>query len=150
MRFDFDPLAPGATLDACADAVARAFPGVKEISTAELVRLGPVTLLDIREPEEWHVSRLAGALRVEPGGPPPKLDPATTIVCYCAVGLRSARMAQTLLKSGHADVRNLRGGIFAWAQAGGALVDATGPTTTVHPFDARWGKLLGESGVTRW
>jgi rhodanese-related sulfurtransferase len=68
----------------------------------------------------------------------------STIVCACAVGLRSGRMAKALTDHGlpPARVRNLRGGIFGWERLGLPMVDDHGPTRAVHPFDARWRRLL--------
>jgi rhodanese-related sulfurtransferase len=48
------------------------------------------------------------------------LDPAVPIVVYCAGGMRSAKAARVLIAAGHGDVRNLEGGIFAWANDGPA------------------------------
>jgi rhodanese-related sulfurtransferase len=102
-----------------------------------------VVLFDVRTPAEQAVSRIGGAISISPEMTPAAWRQsygATTIgkrvVFYCAVGLRSARLAAPL---GHA---NLRGGIFRWSRDGHALVNDTGPTRQVHPFNERWGRLL--------
>ena len=70
------------------------------------------------------------------------------MVFYCAVGVRSglmlARVQPVLASKGAQAAYNLRGGIFRWHAAGRSLVaDGTGiAPTTVHPYDAAWGKLL--------
>jgi 3-mercaptopyruvate sulfurtransferase SseA len=56
--------------------------------------------------------------------------------------VRSARAARALTLAGHLDVRNLDGGLFAWANERRALVADGTATVSVHPFDARWGRLL--------
>src|SRR3954465_11673699 len=71
------------------------FPKVEWISTAELAgwmsdhnRPTPL-LLDVRTAEEWEVSHLAGARRVEPNAPVETaiagVAKDTPIVTYCAV-----------------------------------------------------------------
>ena len=66
-----------------------------------------------------------------------------TVVTYCSVGYRSSRAAEQLARAGYANVANLEGSAFAWANEGRPLVDARGrATSVVHPYDANWGKLL--------
>src|SRR6478736_9247021 len=82
------------------------FPKIEWISTSELAdwlankhRPAPV-LLDVRTPEEWNVSHLPGARRIEPGASAEKaaasLPKETPIVTYCAVGYRSGELAERL------------------------------------------------------
>ena len=47
-----------------------------------------------------------------------------------------------LIAAGHADVRNLEGGIFAWANAGRPMQRDGQPTRFAHPSDEKWGALL--------
>lgn len=151
--FRFDPAAGGAALSLCEAAIAAFLPGVPEITADSLAaRLGsdPPLILDIRAPEEHAVGRIPGARLVPPGTPLPEIltEPgvagAGTIVLACSVGLRSGRMAKVLLEHGLPPTRllNLRGGIFRWARLGLPMVDDHGPSRAVHPFDARWGRLL--------
>ncbi len=109
---------------------------------AELAH-GDVVLFDVRTPAEQAVSRIAGAIAISPETTPTtwrQSYAATTtgrrVVFYCAVGLRSARLAAPLAHI------NLRGGIFHWSREGRALVNDAGPTRQVHPCDERWGRLL--------
>jgi rhodanese-related sulfurtransferase len=129
------------------------FPDVRQMSTDELASVlnnaeHPAPLiLDIREPEEFEVSHLPGARQVSPGSDPgialgdiPRDQP---IVVYCSVGYRSSRFAARLAEAGFADVANLEGSIFQWANEGRPLENASGGANVkVHPYDARWGKLL--------
>ena len=149
--FPFDPITRGAALSACEAAIGAFLPGVPEITAqalAALMRAEPPVILDVRTPEEHAIGRIPGARTVAPGTPVAEalagIAESETIVLACSVGLRSGRMARGLLEAGvpPARVLNLRGGIFRWARLGLPMVDDRGPTRAVHPFDARWGRLL--------
>ncbi len=103
-------------------------------------------LVDIRSASEQAVSRIEGArLARNETEAIEKLDDLprdTPIVAYCAVGLRSARLARELKKAGFRNVHNLEGSIFAWANRGLPLTDGTGAASSVHPYDEHWGVLL--------
>ncbi len=102
-------------------------------------------LLDVRSEAEFAVSHLRGAIRIDPGAPPPAGLPAGPIVTYCAVGSRSSALARRLGATGR-EVVDIDGGIFAWAAAGLPMEDAAGArATTVHPYDAYWGRLLPQA-----
>lgn len=104
-----------------------------------------VRLIDVREPAEFAVSRLPGAIHEQDPqriAALAEVNPGRTIVVYCSVGYRSAEVAKRLHQRGHGNVRNLRGSIFAWANRGLPLVGPDGPTDEVHPYDAHWGQLL--------
>ena len=105
-------------IDPHADAVEAAF----EISTPELKGWldegRQVTLLDVRNPQEWEINRLEGAKLI----PLPELqdrlgelDPAATIVTYCHHGPRSGRAVNFLRQMGFSRAINLAGGIDAWS-----------------------------------
>jgi rhodanese-related sulfurtransferase len=127
------------------------FPSVEwlERSTlAEWLERDPTSvplLLDTRSPEEFAVSRLPGAVRVDPDHPDLdalELEVARPVVLYCSVGYRSAAIAAELEARGIDEVYNLRGGIFAWANEGRTVVRNEEPVRVVHPYDALWGRLL--------
>lgn len=125
-------------------------PSVSWVDAAGLVRsqstASPPLLVDVRTEAEWREGHLAGAIRVAHDAQdlPEDLtrDPAQPIVVYCAVGVRSALLAERLQQAGYTRVQNLEGGIFAWGNAGLPMVKDGAPTTTVHPYDATWGKML--------
>ncbi|HTP27324.1 MAG TPA: ubiquitin-like small modifier protein 1 [Anaeromyxobacteraceae bacterium] len=75
-------------------------------------------LLDVREPQEYQICNLGGHLI--PVGELPRrmheLDPSRDIVAHCRSGGRSARAVEFLRRSGFGKVRNLVGGIRAWAE----------------------------------
>jgi rhodanese-related sulfurtransferase len=130
------------------------FPKVEWISTQELAdwladkrRPAPL-LLDVRTPEEWNVSHLAGARRVDPNAAVESavagISKETPIVTYCAVGYRSGDMATKLRAAGFTDVRNLEGSIFEWANEHRPLVRDDQHVNVVHPYNSLWGRLLAD------
>lgn len=77
-----------------------------------------VTLLDVREPQEWDITALPGAVKIPLGSIPERvneLDTADDIVVYCHHGMRSAKAINFLKKMGFEKLTNLAGGIDAWA-----------------------------------
>lgn len=94
---------------------------VPELSVTELkARLEKgekVSLLDVREPFEREIASIQGKL-IPLGELPSRLgelDKSKEIVIYCHHGNRSRYAAQLLLSQGFRDVKNLAGGIEAWA-----------------------------------
>ena len=88
--------------------------GLKEVLDAG----NQVTLLDVREPQEWQINQLPGAKLIPLGEVPTRmneLDTADDIVVYCHHGMRSARAINFLKKMGFSKLKNLAGGIDAWA-----------------------------------
>ena len=96
----------------------------KEVSVSEfsgeLRGRDDVLLLDVREPLEWNICRIEGAVLIPLGQLPSRLselDPSKLIVTQCHTGVRSYRALEVLEAAGFSRVRNLRGGIEAWAVA---------------------------------
>jgi adenylyltransferase/sulfurtransferase len=93
-----------------------------DIAPVELQRRlagGEVELIDVREPHEWAICRIEGALLVPLGQLPGRLhelDSARTYVLHCKSGARSARAVAQLKQAGFRRVLNLRGGILAWSR----------------------------------
>ena len=78
-----------------------------------------VVLLDVREPHEWEISLLEGALLIPQDDLPARLselDSANETVVYCQAGLRSARAVNLLRDAGFRRLKHLRGGINGWAR----------------------------------
>ncbi len=75
-------------------------------------------ILDVREPHEYQICNLGGYLI--PLGELPRrvheLDMTCEIVCYCKMGGRSAKAVDFLRQAGFTRVKNLSGGIAAWAE----------------------------------
>jgi len=75
-------------------------------------------LLDVRTDDEWAGGRIAGSVHIPMDQLMQRMDEVDDrIVCVCAVGARSARVAQFLNAQGREAV-NLHGGIYAWANSG--------------------------------
>ena len=76
-------------------------------------------LLDVREPQEYEVVKLPNSKLIPVGLLPEhlgELPTAADIVVYCKSGGRSAQARSFLQGMGFKRVRNLAGGINAWAQ----------------------------------
>jgi molybdopterin/thiamine biosynthesis adenylyltransferase/rhodanese-related sulfurtransferase len=76
-----------------------------------------IFLLDVREPLEHGICNLGGHL-IPPGELSSRfseLDRSREIVVYCKTGVRSARAVEMLREKGFTKLRNLKGGIDAWA-----------------------------------
>jgi rhodanese-related sulfurtransferase len=75
-------------------------------------------LLDVRTDDEWADGRITGSVHIPMDELMQRLDEVDTrVVCVCAVGARSARVAQFLNGQGYEAV-NLDGGLYAWASTG--------------------------------
>jgi rhodanese-related sulfurtransferase len=132
--------------------VRETYPNVKSISTSELQVLltgnghSNVVLLDVRAKAEFDDSQLLDAVHVA------SVERAVDyldqqkkplkIVVYCSVGYRSARFASELSLRGYPDVVNYEGSIFEWANSGLPVYRGKQLTTSVHPYDPKWGALL--------
>jgi rhodanese-related sulfurtransferase len=149
-----DPADPRTTLGQVEAAISRLIP-VPEITPEELAaRMAapgprPLLLFDVREPAEHALSRIPGAILLDPA-----LDAAgfaarhgaavrgADVVFACAVGWRSGvmlrRVRDAVAPSGPASMANLRGGIFRWHAEGRPIEGGA----TVHHFDEAWGALL--------
>ncbi len=139
-------------LEAMKQLVRSKFPKVRQLSTEELARWladtnspAPI-LLDVRKPEEFAVSHLPGAKRIEPSVKAADLIPTfptnRPVVVYCSVGYRSSELATRLLEAGFTNVCNLEGSIFQWANEDRPLVANGKPAATVHGYNETFGKLL--------
>ena len=79
----------------------------------------PIHLLDVREPHELEISHLEGADLIPLGQLAARLselDSAEDMVVFCKAGTRSARALELLASAGFRKVKNLKGGINAWAR----------------------------------
>ncbi|HSO27186.1 MAG TPA: ThiF family adenylyltransferase, partial [Anaerolineales bacterium] len=78
-----------------------------------------IRLLDVREPHELEISRLPGADLIPLGqlaARMSELDSAEEIVLFCKAGTRSARALELLASAGFRKMKNLQGGVNAWAR----------------------------------
>jgi sulfur-carrier protein adenylyltransferase/sulfurtransferase len=86
---------------------------------AERVKTNHLKLIDVREPHELEISRLPHATNIPLGQLASRLselDSAEDMVLFCKSGNRSARALELLTSAGFKKVKNLKGGINAWAR----------------------------------
>ena len=79
-----------------------------------------IALIDVREPVEWEINRISGAVLIpqsvlQSGDGLAGLAPGVIPVLYCKTGVRSAQALAALHQAGFANAVHLRGGIVAWA-----------------------------------
>ena len=125
------------------------FPNLPTLTTAELQDAlstdRPVVLLDARAPEEFAVSHLSGARRVDSVQEAMAVldtsDSDALVVAYCSVGYRSAALVQALRARG-IEAFNLEGSIFRWANEERPVHRGDAAVREVHPFNDSWGPLL--------
>jgi sulfur-carrier protein adenylyltransferase/sulfurtransferase len=86
---------------------------------AERVKTNHLKLLDVREPHELEISKIPSAINIPLGqlaGRLSELDSADDMVILCKSGSRSMRALELLSSAGFKKVKNLKGGINAWAR----------------------------------
>ncbi|KAL5015833.1 hypothetical protein ScPMuIL_005422 [Solemya velum] len=192
---DPDDKSPGFGMKMVIFSMAKKFPSVKQLSTnvlgkwmkcsaqttaveddAELCKIqnedtvdSNLIILDCRPEEEYIVSHIPGALRVDYDNDTSKIvevvpqlnsgNEKKTIVCYCSLGYRSCVVAQKLdqyynSKTGDSssvepmspNVYNLAGSLFKWANEGRSMQDLDNKTTVyAHPFTPMWSKFLDKN-----
>lgn len=95
---------------------------MKLYTPAELqqaMQQGPITVLDVRQPEEWAICHIKGSTHIPMGEVSSRideLDPQKPLVAVCHHGMRSEHVARSLIRAGFEQVGNLVGGIDAWAE----------------------------------
>lgn len=103
-------------------------------------------LLDARSEEEFAVSHLADAQRIDATADSSALRAVASsdrpIVVYCSAGYRGSQVARRLREFGAKDVANLEGGIFAWANDGFEVVRNGQKAQEVHPYHGIFSRLL--------
>ena len=98
---------------------------------AKMDRQEPFFLLDVRETNEYEISRIAGSTLIPLGELPRRLaelpqgPDAPEIVVQCKMGGRSAKAVNLLREKGFTRSKNLTGGILAW-------IDRIDPTLTKY------------------
>jgi len=97
---------------------------------AEISAAGDLLLVDVREPDEYRLGHLPGAVLIPRGIIEPSADlrfpkrhPELSqarkrrVVLYCATGGRSALACEVLQEMGFENVASLAGGYGAWEAA---------------------------------
>jgi len=93
-----------------------------EITAQELQqeweRNSDLLVIDVREPHEYEITHIEGAVLIPLGELPDRLnelDGHREIVTHCHHGARSLKALEILKAAGFSKVRSLRGGIDAWS-----------------------------------
>ena len=113
---------------------------------ADSANLSRAVILDVREKNEFEVSRLKNAIWVGYNNfEISKINSISIeqeIIVYCSVGYRSSEIGVELTVSGFKNVKNLYGGIFKWANEGRPLYNDSTQTIEIHAFNNEWGRFL--------
>jgi adenylyltransferase/sulfurtransferase len=75
-------------------------------------------LVDVREPHEYQIAKIPGAILIPLGDVPKRLGELNAddeIVMHCKMGGRSAKACDVLRANGFTKVRNMTGGITKWS-----------------------------------
>ncbi len=79
----------------------------------------PLTLIDVREPQEVMTAGLEGAQEYPLSQAMAWIDSLPKegdLVIFCHHGARSAQVAMALVQRGHTNVTNMTGGIDQWSR----------------------------------
>src|SRR5690606_11332420 len=107
-----------------ADLVAAARRDIAELQPSEVEeRLGDVTVIDVREPDEYEAGTVAGARHIPRGVLESTIerqlpDRNQPLVLFCAGGSRSVLAAASLRAMGYTDVASMAGGFNRWKDEG--------------------------------
>lgn len=111
------------------DLLAEAKGRVKEITVKDALALrhttGDAVFLDVREPQEYNLGKIPGAVATSRGNLEKNVEALVprekSVVVYCANGNRSAFAADVLQQMGYSHVRSLREGFSGWVAEGGEV-----------------------------
>ena len=106
----------------CSEPQTHSTESLVEISAQQLDALissqNPLQLIDVRESWEREVEKISPSVHIPLGDLAAQkkfsLNPDALTVAYCHAGIRSAKAAKLLQKSGFTHVSSLTGGIEAW------------------------------------
>lgn len=106
--------------------VAEAKRTIKEINITAangMIQAGNLTILDVREPDEFRAERISGAINIPRGVLEFKVTDVIKnknqkILVYCLLGGRGVLATQTLNTMGYRNVVNISGGLVAWKASG--------------------------------
>jgi rhodanese-related sulfurtransferase len=110
-----------------ADLIEEARSRIREVSAEDSVRNPEpgVIYLDCREPMEYNLGRIPGAVFIPLGAIEQKVEAAiprdTKVVVYCRSGNRSALAADMMQQMGYNDVASMSGGFRGWVDADGEV-----------------------------
>jgi rhodanese-related sulfurtransferase len=115
------------SLKSGADLINEAKAKIREVNAGDAVaNPEPGTVyFDCREPNEYALAHIPGAVFIPRGNLETKIEAAIPrdkkILIYCATGNRSALAADTMQQMGYTDVASMAGGFRGWVDAGGEV-----------------------------
>ncbi|GAC1646563.1 MAG: hypothetical protein PVS3B3_27500 [Ktedonobacteraceae bacterium] len=95
-------------------------PNISPEQAREKQNAGAV-VVDVREPSEWKVGHIPGAVHIPRGTLPQRLsqlDADKELILVCQSGNRSMKASQLLYRAGYGKVQNMSGGMIRWSQSG--------------------------------
>ncbi len=95
-------------------------------------RLDQLQLVDVRDPDEWRLGHIEGAVNIAEEDLPDRvdeLDRSRPVVTVCRAGTRSDEAAEWLRGQGF-DAQSLDGGMLSWKWTG---LSITGPIAEPDP-----------------
>jgi len=102
---------------------AEALASIRTLTAEQLRELieepaGRIALVDVREPREFAVARLPGAVNIPVGELQARMGPLPggRVVFVCRSGARSLNAAALASRAGVEDIAHLEGGLLAWAR----------------------------------
>jgi len=106
--------------------IAEAKKDICEVSVSEakaLLDKGGYIFLDCREPAEFKMGHIPGAMNIPRGMLEFEIDKKISdknanVVCYCKSGGRGCLSVCTLCRMGYKNIKNMAGGWMAWEKAG--------------------------------
>jgi len=125
--------------------------------------LDNIVLFDVRESDEYAVSHLDKAIRVDPDISGEDFlqrfanDMAgKQVIFYCSTGRRSTALAErvkTTIDTQNSSLpipANMQGGIFRWHNNSQPLTNLSGDTAYVHPYNWWWKRLVERKDFTSY
>lgn len=98
-------------------------------------------LVDVREPEEYQLGHIPGAVNLPQADLATRLDELprdVPLLVICQAGMRSLRCAQFLRQVGFPNVVSVTGGTGAWSAAGRSLVTGEAPIKPMRFVESEW------------
>jgi len=123
------------------------FPTISIENALTHVKKGDALFLDVRKKDEFLVSHIKSAKRMNLDGSNisdlKNVAKNKLIIVYCSVGARSQTFGEMLKKKGYTNVKNLYGGLFYWANEKYPMVDLKeNKTARIHGYNKDWGKWV--------
>ena len=110
----------------CGVTPVRKIPEISVLALHNLRQVGsPHFLLDVREPDEYEIASIEGAVLIPLGELTARIDEIpkdVPVYIHCKLGGRSAKAVTALQELGYKNITNVQGGITAWSDEVDAAV----------------------------